>query len=617
LDHVVDIAEGSMTDLEVVDFSNMGQFVGGEEKENDEEQGSARESEKKTEDSEVPNKLRPTASDFFEENSTSVPPQVAENVWRRKTSASASVVVAVAEGEEKKEKVVKEEEIDTLRASSSAPVVTTATASPPHSHPRLRPHAEASMSALDDVMSRIKGAIDGMQATGATAKEHKPPLATAETEGHPSHYHEHRHNHHHMTPRNSYPIPSSATSKPHRERWQPAPPHLSPQGHQYQHIQQQQQQQQQQQRAAEERLEALREPLSTSTDLGYTPHLPSSTSLPSLPVTLPKTSHRIEPISKKQQYSFSRPPVPARLDFLSFEPPVQGMTKRDFTVNSVLFRPPPGNGYKANRIRVSLPVPPGAKHHHGPRTVSVAAKYSTGNNVGGFGKGTNADEASSWRKAVAPQKPSEDGEKDKKSVTGVAEEDGSAASKESGSEKPQDETPSSQATRTTRQQPKMPAGSVVAFFRDSRIDAVEADPKPLVNFIVTSELDNLEPVVEVFSAVSSSSEAGEKSGLKKTAMKDAGAGGNKVTVDGGVKVIGAENSSQSASSPSTASSVVKFKAPEARGTEESVSAYHCLIDGIGIELAFFSFYRLQHAASPPLHPVTNQLPRRHPGEGLL
>ena len=41
----------------------------------------------------------------------------------------------------------------------------------------------------------------------------------------------------------------------------------------------------------------------------------------------------------------------------------------------------------------------------------------------------------------------------------------------------------------TRSQPKMPVGSAVAFYRDSRIDVVEAAPKPLVNFIVGSELE--------------------------------------------------------------------------------------------------------------------------------
>ncbi|KAJ7919112.1 hypothetical protein B0H13DRAFT_261543 [Mycena leptocephala] len=42
----------------------------------------------------------------------------------------------------------------------------------------------------------------------------------------------------------------------------------------------------------------------------------------------------------------------------------------------------------------------------------------------------------------------------------------------------------------SRSQPKMPAGSAVAFYRDSRVDAVEPDTKPSVNFIVNSELED-------------------------------------------------------------------------------------------------------------------------------
>ncbi|KAF7339938.1 hypothetical protein MVEN_01911400 [Mycena venus] len=42
----------------------------------------------------------------------------------------------------------------------------------------------------------------------------------------------------------------------------------------------------------------------------------------------------------------------------------------------------------------------------------------------------------------------------------------------------------------SRSQPKMPAGSAVAFYRDSRVDAVEPDVKPMVNFIVSSELED-------------------------------------------------------------------------------------------------------------------------------
>jgi len=46
------------------------------------------------------------------------------------------------------------------------------------------------------------------------------------------------------------------------------------------------------------------------------------------------------------------------------------------------------------------------------------------------------------------------------------------------------------ATIRPRSQPKMPAGSAVAFYRDTRVDSLESAPKSSVNFTVTSELED-------------------------------------------------------------------------------------------------------------------------------
>ncbi|KXN83574.1 hypothetical protein AN958_01139 [Leucoagaricus sp. SymC.cos] len=483
LDHVANIAESSMNDLEVVDFSNMGQFVGDEKEKNEERVTEPEKEEAETETKhEVFSKARPTASDFFDDSKPTTPPPKTENVWRRKTSAS---VAATFEGEEKPKAVAVKEET-TLRASSSAPVVTSMTIATPtsphlHLHPRLRPHAEASMSALDDVMSRIKGAIDGIQASGAVSKENRPP---------------------------------AARSTPHRERWQPAPSHPphhpSPPS----------------QSRAEEKLEELRESLSTSSEPSYTPPRSSA----SLPVQLPKVSHSIGPIPRKQHFSFSKPPIPARFELLSFEPPVQGMNKRDFSVNSVLFRS--GGGLKGNRIRILLPPGKGG-YNGGVRTVIIGPKYGVGGSASGFGRGTNADGATSWRKASAPTPAKVAEEKGEEKQKSVEESD----SLKDGSGK-LEEQPVSQVK--PRQQPKMPAGSVVAFIRDSKIDVVEADPKPLVNFIVTSELD--EPTAEAFSTVSSSLE------VEKKIQKEEGAGSkNSVPLS---SADGVKTSARSISAPS-------------------------------------------------------------------
>ncbi|KAF5356280.1 hypothetical protein D9756_004224 [Leucocoprinus leucothites] len=604
LDHVADIVEGSMTDLEVVDFSNMGEFVGGgegvkevvEPEKNELLEVDSSDSSAKQEEAGLGgpshNKPRPTASDFFEDKliTAGAPAKVAENVWRRRTSAS--VAVQADEERKEKEKVVVVKEETTLRVSSSAPVVSPTVSLPhaAHQQPRLRPHAEASMSALDDVMSRIKGAIDGMQADGVASKENRPPVGSPEPEQQQQQQQHHHQHYHHPASRAPYPPQPSTTaakSTPRRERWQPAPTPL--------HLQQQQ-------RAAEEKLEALREPLSTSTDPSYTP--PSSSSSSPLPVHLPTTSRKVKPIPFKQISAFSRTPLPARFDLLSFDPPVRGMKGHDFTVNSVLFRLPYGNGFKANRIRISLP--PGTKtgHHLGPRTVSLGPKYNIGgtgpgiggNGGGGFGKGGNADGAISWRKsgssatpATATNKVDEENERgttaslSEKQKSDLEENMSDMNAKQENSTEKHQPLPQAQAqgesttaaasssVATRRQQPKMmPAGSAVAFIRDSRIDVVEADPKPLVNFIVTSELDD-EPVIEVFSAVSTSSGSPEAEKGSKKRGDGTGAvplsSNTSLSSSDGVVKAGMEFSSIQ----SSASSVGKLKAPETKPAEESTT----------------------------------------------
>ena len=568
LDHVADIVEGSMTDLQVVDFSDMGNLVGGgDEKEG--EKGS--ETEKKRLDStqqeaqgvSSANKIRPTASDFYDDMPSTIvsPTQAENNVWKRRMSTS--VAVQADERDKDKKMIAKEEQ------TSSNTLIVSAAGLP---HPRSRPHVEASMSALNDVMSRIKGALDGMQASGTTGKENRPHAGISETEQH----------HHHPTSRTFYPQPLSSSSLitknvSHRERWQPAPLTQSLQ-----------------QQTNEEQLEALRESLSTSTDPLCTPPPPDTSSSSVLPVHLPKISHKIEPVSQKQQYAFSQAPYPPRYDCLSFDPPVLGMKRREFTVDSVLFKPYQGSHFKSNRIRVSLPA--GAKKtgpHVGPRTVSLAPKYGGNGNggvggAGGFGKGCNADGAISWRKggaipAVVVANTEEEKKKKKKDFVSAEKQknEGESVSdvnvKKGLMEKQvQGEfvTSSQVITRTTRPQPKMPAGSVVAFIRDSRIDVVEADPKPLVNFIVTSELD--EPIVEAFSGDSVELEKGKKgSVIKDENVGVSGMPSNLVVTSSptsGTKT-GTETSSSTTTSspPPSASAVNQLQAPETKSVEASVS----------------------------------------------
>jgi len=589
LDHVADIVEGPMADLQVVDFLNMADLV----RENDEDKESK--SEKQQVDGTrheaqgrlSTNKIRPTASDFFDDKSKTMASiaQAENNVWKRKTSANAPV--QADEKDKDKNKVVFGKDEQT---SSNAPIVSRVSASP---HPRSRSHVEASMSALDDAMSRIKGALDGMQANGAASKENRPHVGTSETEQHP----------HPPVSRTFCPQPlsSSSVAAKHvsRERWQPAPLAQSLD-----------------QQVNEENLEALRESPSTSTDPLCLPPPSDASSSSVPPVHLPNISHKIEPVSPKQQTAFSRAPPQPRYECLSFDPPVLGMKKREFTVDSVLFKPPHGNGYKSNRIRVSLPA--GTKKnglHIGPRTVSLAPKYAGGGNGsvgGGFGK---ADGAISWRKggtthmpAGAVAKVEEDKKKKKKDFMSVKQKNEGENKldvnvEEASMEKQvQDDlvTNPQVATRMMRQQPKMPAGSVVAFIRDSRIDAVEVDPKPLVNFIVRSELD--EPIVEAFSGC-----------LTEVEKKGSIIKGEDVSVNGvsfnnligsssspdGAKT-GTEASSlatTSLSSPS-ASAVGQLLAPETKSMEVSVSTSCWMRAQIDFPLVQATISSISSASSP-------------------
>lgn len=489
-----------MTDLEVVDFTNMGKFVGDEETKGEVAVAVETEEAETEEKQEVTSpKVRPTASDFFED-SKATGPSKGDNVWRRKTSVNVT-----SEGEERSRVVSVTKDEAPARVSGSMP----ATSPPSHNvpHPRLRPHTEASMSALDDVMSRIRGAIDGMQASGSANKENRLPAGSSETEC--------------LPPRHPQPPATATKASSHRERWQaPTRPR------------------------AEEKFEELREPIGTSTDPSYTP--PSA----DLTVQLPQVSHRVEPIPRRQQIGFSKMPYPARFELLSFEPPVQGMNKRDFSVNSVLFRQPPPS-YKGARFRVALP-----RSKSGPvmvRTASIGPRY---NSAGAFGKPTNADGAMSWRKALPTKVEDKEGERE---GAGEGDKDSVGARDQElrASEEKQQET------HVKARQPKMPAGSVVAFIRDSRIDAVEADPKPLVNFIVTSELD--EPGSEPFSAFSRPSETEKPSSQARNESRTGLGSSNNAPLLDGVKADADPSAVQS--SPS----LVNFKASESKSEDDSVS----------------------------------------------
>lgn len=395
------LAEPPAADLEVVDFSEMHKFVGVEEKER---------------------RARPVASDFFGDDRPSptvnAPPE-SSRVWRKMDLPSQLVV-----DEQQKPKTLRAT-LESLSLGSEAPHghEAIAIAAPPYPNSQRNNvrhqaiHKEATMSALDDAMSRIKGALDVMQAEDS----HRHPTSTADA------------------PK----LPAQKENK-----W--LPPALRP----------------------------LRsQPPSVPTEVfditAAEPPLSPKPAWNLYNVRLPKTHTVWEPLGKKTQIQSSKVYPLKWSEVLSFDPPVEGMSRKDLSLNDVLFRRiGPKGKYK---YRVSLPK-------LRPSAPSVQVVLPKGSSTGAFGKNTISDEQTTWRRRIAsPSQEVLDAALDTTSRSPPPEVSVEPAGAGSDSGKT--------GSLRSRLQPKMPAGSSVAFYRDSKVIEVDADPPAAVNFIVTSELD--------------------------------------------------------------------------------------------------------------------------------
>lgn len=411
-DQVDSLKEDPDVELEVVDFSDLGKFVGVAEPEPEPELTTApapaptpaseptptpepAPADAPLSSSQPPKTPRPVASDFFEDKVPPLSDQTSSKavdsiVWRRKEPAPVHV-----------------EHVSAPSSRTTLPQPESAHLSP---HKLRSQYKEANMSALDDAMSRIKGALDGMHGSDTHSS-----VVVAVAEPH---------------------LSSPASAKHGKERW--APPAL---------------------RLRHQIDLDMREPFRTIPEPPRSP----KPAWNAFTVRLPKISKQVDIVSKRQLSLFSKPSF-TRWDVLSFDPPVEGMTRKDFSLNDVLFRAfKPNPAYKGKiRYRVVLPPRPPLVHMASSR--SEASKP-----VGGaFGKPSSANAVSSWR-SVAPK----------------------------ASEPPPPPPPppepaailTSPAKTERAKLPKMPVGSSVAFYRDSQVVHVESDSKPSVSFIVTSELE--------------------------------------------------------------------------------------------------------------------------------
>ncbi|KAF9557882.1 hypothetical protein CPC08DRAFT_32029 [Agrocybe pediades] len=472
-------------DLEVVDFSDMGKFVGVSES-NESTKATAEPDAKPS--GVTPRSARPVASDFFEGPTstlgTTVPVSKKADfgAWRRKVSQEVNEPSPATAGP-RKEAAADEKPSD---SSTTAPPDQNSTEkSQPAAMERLSPdtslamskeslshqdqgqtvclpqtsgaqrtpraqtfYKESAMTALDDAMSRIKGVLSGMHAQDAP----KESAANASIESDAS-----------STRTATQPpvqIPVRTTTK---ERW--VPPALRPR-----------------------KFDDMDEPQEVFLFTMMQPPSPPRVD-ESVAVQLPTVSRPVEFIHKRQLQAFHRPPFQARMDILSFDPPVFDMNRRDLSLNDVLFRKPNLGPKTKFRYRVVIPRGKGLR-------VNIPSAPFTKPGVGGaFGRSTVADGASTWRKVAAPTGKADVGnDSDKLDTTSrspppsASPADANIASIPKSGEETPSKSEGNSAVRS-RSQPKMPEGSAVAFIRDSRIDVAEVDKKPSVNFIVGSQLE--------------------------------------------------------------------------------------------------------------------------------
>lgn len=435
-----ELADSSFTqnpeeNLEVVDFSELGKFVGVPQ-----ESVSLKETEVTRS---KPN--RPLAVDFFQDHSDSPNSASQSDTWKRKPSllqpeAHTDDNAATDPGARNSISSPRYTTFETSGMSDkepSSPIrpnghgqVMTVTHTAGHGQlrtPRSQTFPkEATMSALDDAISRIKGAIDGMH---ESQKDTRSEVATEGQHGQSLQDH------------------SPTAGKSHR--WVPPALRINHED------------------------SAQTESLSTRCEPPLSPRPAWNT----YHVRLPKVSVARQPVHKQQLSQFHRGPPCRSVETLSIDPPVNAANRRDFSLNDILFWIPGFRGKPRYRVYI-------------PRLSASRPNGSNGlnNNVGAFGKPPSADTSSSWRKTGALLSSPPPAIKEELETTSRSPPPSAALTLDPVSSKPEADL-SKQADLPVRQkaQRKMPNGAAVAVYRDSRVVNIEA--KPAVNFIVGSELD--------------------------------------------------------------------------------------------------------------------------------
>ncbi|KAF9229562.1 hypothetical protein BS17DRAFT_28049 [Gyrodon lividus] len=475
--------------LEVVDFSELGKFVGVEQS----RPAPALLSHPTPLHDRPSLPARPVASDFFED----VPPhrnctgvleakivgsEASAGTSGQQSQVSAFSVFPAMQGMR---------ETDSHRFSATNGALPFAPArshlSPTGPHHRLSkppaPFREVPMSALDDVMSRIKGALDNMQVdAGKEASNDSVDWSS-----------------HIAKPKVRPSEPSNLARTLQKEaRW--LPPALRPR-------------------------RPPQDPDQEVFDVtGCEP--PRSPRLNTLTVKLPTTYREIEAIPKLQLHFLKVSSSHVRFDILSWDPPVGGMSRRDLSVNDILFkRPPPMKGNKL-RCNVRLPKTKSAPSHSvsAPK-VNLPSMFLKTNTPSGRSKAV--DDLPTWRRRPIPSSGPQKAAQPEETLPALDATNCSPPPEPSGVLSKLT-TVGSEPTKTeiilvrSRTQPKLPAGSAIGFYRD--LGSPCPDSKTSVNFTVTSELEEVthisqpEPSMLLLTSTAGASPVRALSELKESAF---------------------------------------------------------------------------------------------------
>lgn len=338
----------------------------------------------------------------------------------------------------------------------------------PNNSMKAKAFKEVSMSTLDDTMSRIKGALDGMQVP-PTAEQ---PLERGSTL-------------HIGSPVISVTRSSTSNEGLSLNRWIPP---------------------------------ALRQSttLTRAAQLAFEPTIASLMFIqqapPAFVVSLPRISTVREALTRRQLNLWRLPSAPMRWDILSWDPPVDGMYWQNLSLNEVLFKSADAlrsrMGYKVVFPKATISstithaITPQAEN---PKiTVHLGVSQRPRPPGGAFGRPSTSDVAN-WRQTKMSM---DDGYSGSLPQLDVVSRSPPPQPPYHPSLTSDDQVYQETADTKTKTQPKMSVNEDVAFHRDIRKNLKYTESIKAVSFLVQSELDGssseLDPVTHAETVSSTS-----------------------------------------------------------------------------------------------------------------